>query len=62
MNKIHLKFHLRVERANSDGLYPIYLYANINGERKNFTINRAIPENAWNQKIQEIRTSYPHCH
>lgn len=58
MNKIHLKFHLRTDRANSDGLYPIYLYANINGERKHFSLNHAVTLKAWNEKNQEVSTTF----
>lgn len=35
MNKIHLKFHLRTDREAPDGLYPIYLYANIKDQAQN---------------------------
>lgn len=59
MNRIHLKFILRTDRANAEGSFPIYLYANINSERKSFTLNRFIPLSAWNEKKQEVRLSYP---
>ena len=59
MNKIHLKFKLRTDRANANDTYPIYLYANINREVRYFTLNRLIPKNAWNEKRQEVRSSYP---
>ncbi|MFA5973806.1 MAG: site-specific integrase [Lentimicrobiaceae bacterium] len=58
MNKIHLKFHLRTDRTTSDGLYPIYLYANINGERKHFSLNHAVTLKAWNVKNQEVSTTF----
>jgi site-specific recombinase XerD len=58
MNKIHLKFHLRTDRSTSDGLYPIYLYANINGERKHFSLNHAVSIKAWNEKNQEVSTTF----
>jgi integrase/recombinase XerC len=47
---------LRKDRANVDGMYPIYLYANINGNVKYFTINHFIPQKAWNEKKQEVST------
>ena len=50
MNKTHLKFQLRSDHANANGLYPIYLYANINGKVKWFTTNHSLPEKAWNEK------------
>ena len=59
MNKIHLKFHLRIDRTKANGLYPIYLYANINGERKHFTINQSVSEKAWNVKKQEVSITFP---
>jgi site-specific recombinase XerD len=59
MNKIHLKFKLRTDRTNAVDTFPIYLYANINKEIKYFTLNRLIPKNAWNEKRQEVRSSYP---
>ena len=59
MNRIHLKFVLRTDRTNAEGTYPVYLYAKINGEIKNFTLKRFIPLNAWNEKRQEVRSSYP---
>jgi len=59
MNKTHLKFQLRKDRANANGLYPIYLYANINGSVKYFSINHSVPEKAWNEKKQEVSTSHP---
>lgn len=59
MNKIHLKFQLRLDRPNINGHYPIYLHANINGERKYFSINHSVTEKEWNEKRQEVRTSHP---
>lgn len=58
MNRIHLKFVLRTDRTNALGTYPLYLYANINSERKSFTLKRYIPLNAWNEKRQEVRMSH----
>ncbi len=58
MNKIHLKFHLRTDRKASDGLYPIYLYANINGKRKHFSINHSVSLKAWNEKNQEVSSTF----
>lgn len=59
MNKTHFKFQLRKDRANANGLFPIYLYANINGSVKYFTINQSITERAWNEKKQEVSISFP---
>ncbi|MEI6059996.1 MAG: site-specific integrase [Bacteroidota bacterium] len=58
MNKIHLKFQLRTDRATAKGLYPIYLYANINGERKYFTINHKVSTKAWNSNKQEVSSTF----
>lgn len=59
MNKTHFKFQLRKDRAKANGLLTIYLYANINGAKKYFTINQSIPEKAWNEKKQEVSISFP---
>lgn len=59
MNRIHLKFLLRSDRSNTKGTYPLHLYANINGDVKYFALNRLLPPNAWNEKRQEVRSSYP---
>jgi site-specific recombinase XerD len=58
MNRIHLSFKLRTNRENVKGTYPLYLYANINKEVKFFTLNRFIPLSAWNEKRQEVRSSF----
>ncbi|MBK7031464.1 MAG: phage integrase SAM-like domain-containing protein [Bacteroidales bacterium] len=50
---------MRKDRANSDGCYPIYFYANINGQVKYFTLNHAIPEKVWNPKKQEVSITFP---
>lgn len=59
MNKTHIKFKLRADRANPKGDFQIYMYANVNGEVKYFSINRTVPESAWNQYAQEVKSSYP---
>ena len=59
MNKIHIKFQLRKDRANKNGYYPIYLYANVNGKVKYFTLNHFVPLRAWNEKKQEVSLTFP---
>lgn len=54
MNKVHIKFKLRSDRSNSNGLYPIYMYANINGKVRYFSLNHSVPPKAWNEKKQEV--------
>ncbi|NVO21223.1 MAG: site-specific integrase [Bacteroidetes bacterium] len=50
-----------MDRSNVDRLYPIYLYANVNGKVKYFTTNHAVAEKAWNPKKQEVSGSYPNA-
>ena len=59
MNKLHIKFLLRKDRANTNGYFPIYFYANINGEVKYFTMNQFVPIKAWNEKKQEVSVTFP---
>lgn len=59
MNRIHLNFQLRKDRVKTNGLYFIYLYANINGEVKYFTLNHAVTLKAWNEKKQEVSITFP---
>lgn len=59
MNRIHLNFQLRKDRAKTNGLYSIYLYANINGEVKYFTLNHAVTLKAWSEKQQEVSITFP---
>lgn len=59
MNKLHIKFQPRKDRANKNGYYPIYLYANVNGKVKYFTLNHFIPLKAWNEKKQEVSVTFP---
>jgi site-specific recombinase XerD len=58
MNKIHIKFQLRKDRANKNGYYPIYLYANVNGTVRYFTLNHFVPLKAWNEKKQEVSVTF----
>jgi site-specific recombinase XerD len=59
MNKVHIKFLLRKDRAKSNGLSPIYMYANINGKVKHFSLNHAVNTKAWNEKKQEVSVTFP---
>jgi hypothetical protein len=59
MNRLHIKFHLRKDRSNSKGFYPIYLYANINHKVKHFSLGHFVPEKAWSEKKQEVSVTFP---
>ena len=58
MNKTHFNFQLRKNRINPNGYSPIYFYANVNGEKKYYSINHAVPENSWNQLKQEVKPNF----
>lgn len=59
MNKLHIKIKLRKDRANKNGYFPLYLYANVNGKVKYFTLNHFVPQKAWIEKKQEISVTHP---
>jgi site-specific recombinase XerD len=58
MNKLHIKFQLRKDRPNTNGYYPIYLYSNVNGKVKYFTLNHFVSLKAWNEKKQEVSVTF----
>ena len=59
MNKTSFIFQLRMDRAKEGGLCPIYLNATVNGSRKYFTIKRSVPAEAWDDRRQEVNSSFP---
>ncbi len=48
-----------MDRAKEGGLCPIYLNATVNGSRKYFTIKRSVPAEAWDDRRQEVNSSFP---
>lgn len=59
MNKLHIKVQLRKDRTNKNGYYPIYLYANVNGKIRYFSLNHFVALKAWNEKKQEVSVTFP---
>lgn len=59
MNTAHFKLIIRTDRKNIDGQCGIYLYANVNGQKKYFTTKKYIRPEHWNPKKQEVKSTAP---
>jgi len=54
MNTTQFLIKLRADSTRKDGTSSLYLYANINGKRKYYSLRKSVLEKYWNEGKQEV--------
>lgn len=62
MNTTHFRFELRTKTIKSDGSCTIFLYANVNGERKYYSLHYSILPDFWNKAKQCVYAKCDNWH
>lgn len=52
---LRTNFFIRINRANKNGEYPIYVRFNLNGLRKDFSTNLYITKSKWDEKLKQAK-------
>ncbi|MEI6062917.1 MAG: site-specific integrase [Bacteroidota bacterium] len=62
MNSTQFTVKLRADSTRKDGTSSLYLYANINGKRKYYSLRKSILPKYWNEEKQEVNSRCDNWH